>query len=193
MKKFMIVTIQIIMLLAVMEFSRSENQPVCPIIIPREASRMIAESNIEKCSICRNKLRKDAFSAINPVLSPGSLIKTGDSYTFVKNDNCGADEFMLTCATDREMIKDKDGKEIGLSPIAVFRFHSEKNRMIGISKEEYSGKKDRGVFHSIKKNSEFHGEIVIIKYAYGDGPSYNFNARENKIIVHCRIINIAGK
>jgi hypothetical protein len=75
----------------------------------------------------------------------------------------------------------------GVRTPVVMRFHTADQRLIGVSKDDYTDEKTAEVFNSAPAGTRFTGSVVLIDYPYGDGPTYNYHVKTNRLHIHCRI------
>ena len=161
--------------------------------IPRMAFKLLIDSTIDPCPICAKKVKDKAFSILNRYFKPGTLIKGNKICSFIRTNECDPNEFVLSCYKTRETyIHPKDKRE-KYFPLLVFKFHTVKNHLIGISKDKFTDKELARKINKSKLGSLFKGEIEIIKFSYGDGLSFNYFKKKNRVQVHCKILSLEDK
>jgi hypothetical protein len=168
-----------ILLLLAISFSVIAGEAETPAAfdLPEEAFQLLAESASDPCSICAMKTRKNAFQVLNGAFKPGRILKSDNLCEFMRTDECGENELVLTCYLTR-------------SPLLTFRFHTAEKHLVGICATDFTEKRFASEYSSAASGARFEGTLEIIEYRYGDGPSYNYYLAENHIQVHCRILEI---
>ena len=160
--------------------------------IPRLAFKLIADSTIDPCPICVKKTQKQAFSRLNRKFIPGEIIIGNELCGFMRTEECGPNEFVLSCYKKRETYISQKDKPAIQFPLLIFRFHSKTKYLIGISRNDFTMDK----YASLIKNSSFgsllKGKIQIINYKFGDGISYNYFRKKNQVQVQCKILELKG-
>ena len=169
---------------------KNKNQENKAIEIPKLAFKLLADSSVDPCSICAKKLIKQAFAILNRKFSANRKIIGNSSYYFVKTDECGPNEFILSSYKSREPYKPKEAESELLFPMLVFRFHTDKINLIGIQKENFTQSKYSMLMNKKSSSAEFQGEIKIIEYQYGDGPTYNYYKKKNQVQIHCKVLKL---
>ncbi len=156
--------------------------------IPRLAFKLLIDSTLDPCPICVKKLEAEAFSILNRKYRIGRTIKGDELCRFTRIKECGPNEFVLSTYMKREpyfSAKDKSERQF---PLLVFRFYTKSNRLVGISGDAFTEGKYSRIINSSPHGSLLKGEIEIIRYQYGDGPTYNYFPKKNQLLVHCRIL-----
>ncbi|MDY6935097.1 MAG: hypothetical protein SVZ03_12855 [Spirochaetota bacterium] len=158
--------------------------------IPRWAFKMLIDSVNDPCPMCGRKKREKAFQILNREFSQGKIIKGNESCQFIKTEECGPYEMLTFLYKTREFYKQADGNVLDRFPLLIFRFHTKADHLIGISEEDYTDNSLVNKFKLIRKNKKFETKIIIIKYKYGDGSTFNYFQSANKIQIHCKILHI---
>ncbi len=157
--------------------------------VPYLSLKLLAESTIDPCSICAKKLKRQAFSMINEHFPPGRELVFRDECSMIKNDHCDKNEFMISSYTGGEYITSEDGQKQAF-PHLVFRFHTEEDHLVGISKGDYTKKSLAYAFDSFKMNEGFTGKVVMVPYSYGDGDAANYFSERNTLVMHVKLVSL---
>jgi len=154
----------------------------------------ICRSYVEMCVDCKKKLRDKAFSVIASVYFPDEEIAASAENKFVINEECQSNEFMLESMVARPKYVNNTGikyKGELFYPTVVFKYYSEKNKLVGINKSDWTNKSIDEKFDALKLSKKpFTGKIKLIAFQYGDKESFNFEVKTNRIVVHCKIIEM---
>jgi hypothetical protein len=154
--------------------------------LPEEAFLYLAESATDPCSICAKQKVKKAFGILDKNFVPGTLIRSDGACSLVKTGS-GTD-LTLSCYPSVALFESL--KEGEVMPQLVFAFYTGEDRLVGISAKDYTDRTLAESFHASKPGTVFDGELKIIPYAYGDGPTYNYFQQANKLQVHCVIVKL---
>jgi len=156
--------------------------------IPKIAFRLIVESTVDPCSICARKKMDEAVSILVRKYDVDKKIKSNESCGFTRAAECGKNEFVLSCYKQREpYFVPGDGSE-KLLPLLVFRFHTLKEHLVGIAESDYTPENFSDTINTKNLNLTFYGDIEIINFKYGDGPSFNYYKEKNQVVVNCKVI-----
>ena len=154
--------------------------------LPDDAFQLFAEATVDPCSICAEQKREKAFHIMNDRFIPGRVIQTDDNCRLIKtgSDNdlslsCYPSDALNTSITDDEQL-----------PQVVFSFHTRQKRLVGIAETDYTDAPAADLFHASKPGTVYEGRIIIIPYKYGDGPAYNYFQQSNKLLIHCRVLQL---
>lgn len=139
---------------------------------------LLNEVSQETCSICAEQKKRKAFGLLDEALPPGALIAGDQRCVFIRAPEQSRNEMLLSC----DPLTDK-----GVRAPVVMRFHTAGQRLIGVSKEDYTDEAAAEVFNSAPPGTRFTGSVVLIDYPYGDGPTYNYHVTTNQLHIHCRI------
>jgi hypothetical protein len=139
---------------------------------------LLNESSLETCSICAEQKKRKAFGLLDEALPPGTIIAGGQQCVFTRAPGPGRNEILLACEARPDP---------GPRTPVILRFHTPAQRLIGVSKEDYTDEKTAAEFNSAPPGSRFSGSVVLIDYPYGDGPTYNYHVKTNQLHIHCRI------
>lgn len=164
-----------------------ENQSIQ---VPKLALKLLVDSSVDPCPICAEKLKKQAFSILTNEFQINRKFVGNGTNKFVRTDECGLNEFVLTSYKKREIYKPENAESEMLFPLLVFKFYTDDINLIGIHRKNYTQKKFSMLMNEASKGTNFHGEIEIIEYKYGDGPTYNYFKKKNQVQVHCRILKL---
>lgn len=168
----------LIFLLTCLPANAAEQGTSAPVDLPIEAFTLLAKAATQKCILCANKTRQDAFRMLENRFPPGSIIQNSDSCPFVSADQRGSNELTLTCYSATP----KNGR-----PLLHFRFHSEGNKLVGVAEKDLTGKNVSEIYNYSPAGTLFAGELEIVPYLYGDGKTFNYNATDNIVQIHCKI------
>ncbi len=157
--------------------------------VPYLSLKLLAESTIDPCSICAKKLKRQAFSIVDEEFKPGRVLVFHNDCSMIKTEKCNENEFMISSYTGGECITDKKGEKHPF-PIMVFRFHNEKNHLVGISPSDYTKKSITDSFKTFKPGDGFTGKVLIIPYGYGDGAAANYFEKRNALVIHVKVIEL---
>lgn len=160
--------------------------------IPMVAMRLIAESLLDTCPVCAEQNRKKAYAVIEKGFVPDKEISSTPDCAFIKTEDCGPTEFVSACYASR-MPYDGPGGKKGAFPLLVFRFHTAGDHLVGIAFGDYTTEDAASVFNRIGKDSPFDAAVKVIAYRYGDGRSFNYSPKENRLTVHCRVLRVAPR
>ena len=170
-------------------FEKIEKQKVSPKCREKTldcALQKLAESALENCSICRQKLHKDAFAIIDEKLSVGKKILISQTCSLQKTNLTKKNEFILSCyQSKKHYFSQKDKKEY---PTVIFKIHTKKDHLVGIKSADFSADKFVQLINkNLNKKKELVGQISLIKYKYGDGSTFNYNSKKNILKIYCKI------
>lgn len=191
----------IILLISIFTVSCAESQktdiPVIPeekeIEVPEMALKLIVDSIVDPCSTCRNKYRHQAINILNREFMPLRIIRSEGTCPFTRIQECGTNEFVLSCYKERKSYTPPQEPAPKLFPLIIFKIHTKNDHMIGIPGTDYTDEKYVSVINSKTPNSVFKGRIQLLKYSYGDGPAFNIIEEKNQVIIHCRILELVNE
>lgn len=156
--------------------------------LPDDALKLLAEAQTEPCSICARQKVEKAFTLMNESLMPGHEITGDNDCLFKKTGNGNENELVLSCYPV-EALK-KSVKDSGALPQIVFRFYSTQNHLVGISEANYTKTPVTALFRKSPAGTAFSGQVRLILYKYGDGPTFNYFQHTNKLLIHCEILHL---
>ena len=158
--------------------------------MPFTALRLLADAGIDPCPVCAEKFVKRAFQLLDTDFPPGRTIELGEQCGFLVSGECGANEFVPSCQGQRPPYrKDAKGKETRL-PLVVFRFHTAKRHLVGISDKDFTSDAMERSFFSRGRGRPFSGRVAVVSYKYGDGAGTMYNRKENRLLIHCQLLEI---
>jgi len=160
-----------------------------PYEVPRLALKHLADSTVDPCPVCVEKLKKRAFRALDTGFSAGTVVSFDDACPLVKTEDCGKNELVPACSRVREEYRGRE-EQLLRFPLVLFRFHTRAYNLVGIGDKDYSSDTDGKLIEKQKTGSSFKGKLRIISYEYGDGASFNYSAQRNVVIIHCRLLDI---
>ena len=62
--------------------------------------------------------------------------------------------------------------------------------MVGIDKVYFTDFRIAKRLKKIKKSNAFHGKLVLIPCQYGDGKTFLFQKKKNRLIFHCQLVEL---
>jgi hypothetical protein len=156
--------------------------------LPDDALGLLAEASVDPCSICVKQKLARAFKIMNDRFIPGGVMETDEACRLVKTVSGDDNELSLSCYPSDALITSiKEDEQL---PQVVFRFYTPQKRLVGISKTDYTDNSTEDLFHASKPGTVFTGQIKLIMYKYGDGPTYNYFYETNKLLIHCRVLQL---
>jgi hypothetical protein len=153
-------------------------EPAAPMEGLDQALLLLNEVAQETCSICAEQKKRKAFGLLDEALPPATLIAGDPRCAFIRASEQGRNEMLLACDPSAEK---------GLRTPVVMRFHTADQRLIGVSKDDYTDEKIAEVFNSAPPGTRFTGSVVLIDYPYGDGSTYHYRVKTNQLHIHCRV------
>lgn len=156
--------------------------------LPEEAFALLAEAAADPCSICAWNKTKKAFEILNRSLVPGAQILTGGRCRIVKTAAGNNNELSLSCYPSDTLTASLAEQE--KPPDVVFAFYTPQERLVGISEADYTDRSVAQIFHDSKPGSAYDGKIILIPYAYGDGPTYNYFQEAHRLMIHCKVLQL---
>lgn len=156
--------------------------------LPDEAFTLLSEASADPCSICAKQKVEKAFKVLDRSFMPGTVLQSSEKCHFIKTSQDGECELTLSCYPPETLLKyPNEGKAI---PALVLRFHTIERHLVGISKENYTRKEVMDFYRGLPDGAALSGSARLIPYKYGDGSTYNFIRNENKLIIHCEVLNL---
>lgn len=157
--------------------------------VPYLSLKLLAESTIDPCSICAKKLKRQAFSIIDEEFKPGRMLLFGNDCSMLKTETCDDNEFTISSYSNEEYVTDTRGEKHPF-PILLFRFHTERNHLVGISSVDYTEESLAKSYRTIKPGEGGRGKVKIVKYEYGDGAAANYFDERNALVIHVKIVSL---
>jgi len=155
---------------------------------PDEALLFLAETTADPCSICAKQTQDKAFKIMNDMCIPGFVMESEGKCRWIKADANNDNELSLTCYPSDTLKKSlKEGERL---PHMVFKFYTPQNRLVGISDKNYTDTPTADLYHASRAGTVFEGRIRLISYPYGDGPTYNYFQKTNKLLFHCVVLQL---
>ncbi|PKL41387.1 MAG: hypothetical protein CVV44_01760 [Spirochaetae bacterium HGW-Spirochaetae-1] len=164
-------------------------ESLVPYEVPRLALKHLADSTVDPCPVCVEKLKKRAFKALDKSFPAGAVVCFDDACPLVKTKDCGRNELVPACSRVREEYRGRE-EQLLQFPLMLFRFHTRAYNLVGIGDKDYSSDTDGQTIEKLKTGSSFTGKLRIISYEYGDGASFNYSAQRNVVIIHCQLLDI---
>ncbi|HOS41380.1 MAG TPA: hypothetical protein PLG31_16730 [Spirochaetota bacterium] len=146
---------------------------------PTKAIALIAESVDEGCAVCVDDLRKKAFADLAKAFAPGTMVKVQGGCVFVKPKGSTANDLAPACYAPGAN-----------EPRIVFRFYTKGRRLAGIDAGDFTDRQIERTYARAPKSVRFDATVRIIPYKYGDGPAFNYFAKENSIVIHCAVVEL---
>jgi hypothetical protein len=169
-------TLLTMMLIFLLQAVPAFGEDKSPALLPEHALELLMESLADPCAICAEEKKKKAFKIMSRELKPGDHIRITTDCRLIRTENCEENELQISCS--------------GLiSPLLFFRFHTAEKHLVGISDRDFT---ESGVLnaYSRSRTDVFEGELVLVPFKYGDGPTYNFFPSSARLQVHCRILEL---
>ena len=157
-------------------------------LIQSDALALLTQGAQEDCSICGKKKRKEAHRILNSELKPGLVIKSNLNCYFVKDTACDTNELLITACKQSEIGNLDLEDERLFFPRVVFRFHTKKEHLVGIDEDSFTSNTFASIYSRALNNAPINIELEIIEYKYGDGITYNYYLKENKLQIHCKLL-----
>lgn len=143
-----------------------------------EAFDLLAKSMTDSCSACAREFRRHAFERLGERFPPGLVVRSDSLSRFLRADQ-GENELILTSQPEG-------------APRLSFRFHTAANRLVGIADTDMTDEGLADWCRSAPAGAAFDGELEIVAFAYGDGPTFLYHASSNTIELQCRVLAVAG-
>lgn len=153
--------------------------PRPPYELPTHALSLLAKSRTDSCSICADKLRKDAFEELAQVYRPGVILASAREGDLLR---VAGEEPALVLAAQQ------NGE-----PKLTFRFHTVSNHLVGIAETDFTDEVVARQFQSIPEGTRLRGRIEIVAYEYGDGATFLYSTTGNHIEIQCKLLEIAAE
>ncbi len=159
---------------------------------PYQGLKLLGDSTALECPVCVTDMQKRAFRIIDQALPSGKEIETSPGFTLVRNGSCKDGELLMSSYLERKTVGEDPQKGRILAPLFVFYFHTKRHHLVGIKSEDMTGENADtqygGAADGITRM--FTGRLVLIPYGYGDGATFIYFQKENKIQVQCRILDL---
>lgn len=156
--------------------------------LPDDAFVLLAEAAADPCSICADRKIQKAFEIMDNILVPGTVIQTDEHCRLIKIAAGKDNEFSLSCYPPDTLTAFLTEDE--QPPVVVFAFYTPQNRLVGIAETDYTDRPTADQFHDSRPGTVYEGRIRLIPYKYGDGPTYNYFQQTNKLMIHCRVLQL---
>ena len=156
------------------------------------ALRSLTESSTDPCSICAKQMRKKAFKALNTELRPERIFHSSELCRFIRTTEFSGNELSLTCCPlisgqDTELERDPGSVEL---PWLTFRFHTAGHYLVGVAEKDFTDASQADTFYSLPPGTVFDGRVELVRYEYGDGPTYIYYRKSNHLEIHCRLLEV---
>jgi|WetSurMetagenome_2_1015567.scaffolds.fasta_scaffold262799_2 hypothetical protein len=153
--------------------------PRPPSELPTHALSLLAKSRTDSCSICAEKLRKDAFEELAQVYRPGVILASAQEGDLLRV--AGEEPELMVAAQ-------QDGE-----PTLTFRFHTVSNHLVGIAETDFTDEEVARQLLSIPVGARLRGRIEIVAYEYGDGATFLYSTTGNHLEIQCKLLEIAAE
>ena len=147
-------------------------------VLPMDAVALLTKSMTDSCSICVRDLRARAFHLLEEQYPPGVVVRSDATSGFLRAPG-GANEWMLS-------------SEVPGEPRLTFRFHTAEDHLVGIAASDMTDPSLAERCRSIPEGTVFQGALQIVAFAYGDGPTFLYYPSDNRVELHCRILEVSG-
>jgi hypothetical protein len=156
------------------------------------ALQALTESSKDPCPICARQTKKKAFKIISTELRANRVLSSNHLCRFIRTTEFSVNELSLTCYPPfsgrvKEPTQDQGTVEF---PLLTFRFHTPEQYLIGIAEKNFTPRVLGDQYHSLPPGTIFDGKLELIRYEYGDGPTYNYYPKRNHLEVHCRLLDL---
>lgn len=138
--------------------------------IPTEIGALLSASASDSCGVCEREKQADAFALADTWLPPGTVVRPAPGTPL-----------RVIEATDHEVAVSAATKA---PPRLTFRFHTRDEHLIGIDPTDFT---DDAVAAAVLDGSARDVELVVVPFAYGEGPGFLFDAEQRRIQVQCRV------
>jgi hypothetical protein len=152
---------------------------------PPDVFRLLAETTVEPCSICVKQKLDKAFQNLNKVFPPGKVMEFDDACRLMKTGNSLG--LKPACHPGANVKSLKEGE---IPPEIVFEFYTDEKQLVGIAGNDLTDEKTAGQYRKAEAGTVFEGRIKLVPYKYGDGPSYNYFPKTNRLIFHCLVLEL---
>jgi hypothetical protein len=158
-------------------------------VLPREERRgarddtlahaldLLAKSAADSCAVCARESRAKAFRLLDERFPPGRIVKTDGECRF-RIDPGGENELVLASCPDGD-------------PRVIYRFHTAENHLAGISEPDWTEATIADRLRSASEATLFQGTLEVVRFAYGDGPTFLYRPSIRRLQVHVKILEIA--
>ena len=154
--------------------------------LPDDAFQLLAQATVDSCLLCAEQKREKAFRILNETLIPGRVIQTDESCLLIK---AGSDnDLSLSCYPSEALIASILQDE--RLPQVVFSFYTPQNSLVGVSETDYTDAPAADLLHTSMPGTVYEGRIRLIAYKYGDGTTFNYFQQTNKLLIHCRVLQL---
>jgi len=144
-----------------------------------EALDLLSKSAADSCSACARDFRRQAFRILEERFRPGAVVRS-DSLSRFARVRGGENELMVASESPRD-------------PMLTFRFHTAVNHLVGIAESDLTDEVLADRCRSLPEGAGFPGAIEIVPFTYGDGPTFLYQSSIHRVVVHCKILEIAGE
>ncbi|MFY9397108.1 MAG: hypothetical protein WAR22_01955 [Desulfomonilia bacterium] len=154
--------------------------------LPEAPLELLAKAGTETCAICAKQMRKQAIELLDEHLLPGLEISSRPGCLLVKTGRRNA--LSLECYPPGEAMG-PEGKQ-GETPEVVFAFYTAGESLVGIAPEDCTAGEIAEVFRAYPEGTVFEGSLRLVGYAYGDGLAFNYFQSENRLQIHCIVLEL---
>ncbi|MEZ4647902.1 MAG: hypothetical protein R3E97_03800 [Candidatus Eisenbacteria bacterium] len=139
----------------------------------------LAKSRRDSCAVCAERNRDDAFERLNLALLPGTRYSAEGTMRETMRLTKGAAPYELEAAS-------YSPEPIGF----VFRFHTSSEHLVGVSPNDWTTDAIAETWSAAAVGTEFEGELELVEYAYGDGPTYLYSPSEGRVELQSRVLTL---
>jgi hypothetical protein len=61
---------------------------------------------------------------------------------------------------------------------------------VGVAEKDFTDASQADTFHSLLPGTVFDGRVALVRYEYGDGPTYIYYEKSNHLEIHCRLLEV---
>lgn len=156
-----------------------QSAPRPPSERPVHALSLLTKSRIDSCSICADKLRRDAFEELEQAYRPGTILASTGEGDLLR---LPGEEFGLMLETPQDD-----------EPKLTFRFHTASSHLVGIAETDFTDEALARQFLSIPEGTRLRARIQIVAYKYGDGATFLYSATNNRLQIQCKLLDVSAE
>jgi hypothetical protein len=153
--------------------------PRPPAELPTHALSLLTQSRTDSCSICAEKLRRDAFEELSQAYRPGLILASAREGDLLR---VAGEEFEL-------MLVAQQADE----PKLTFRLHTSSNHLVGIAATDFTDEVIARRLLSFPESTRLRGRIEVVAYEYGDGATFLYSSTGDFLQIQCKLLEIAAE
>ncbi|MEW5733647.1 MAG: hypothetical protein AB1921_02270 [Thermodesulfobacteriota bacterium] len=146
------------------------------------ALSLLGQARQNDCPICVEKLRNQAVDLLSAVFAPGRRFSATASCPLVRLS--GTAGLTLSCPPFSGNLERGE-------PIVIFSFGTREEHLAGFAEESYTSRQEADQLAGAAPGAAFAGTLETSSFAYGDGPSFLLQDRENAVLVFIRLTDLA--